>query len=64
MVDVQKIGTVEMFRVNSSGRRLYVNLRAELCNAFGIKVGDLLKVEIKEKVRPEEPWKRLQETSR
>jgi len=52
--DVQKIGTVEMLKVKSSGRRLYLNLYADLIAAFGIKAGDLLRVEIKEKVSPEE----------
>ena len=51
---VERIGTVEVVKVKSSGRRLYVNLAAELIAAFGIQAGDLLKVEIKEKRSPEE----------
>ena len=46
--EVHRIGTVELLKVKSSGRRLYVNLSAELLEAFGIEAGDLLKVEIKE----------------
>lgn len=51
---VQRIGTVEMLKVKSSGRRLYVNLDADLVAAFDIEAGDLLKVEIKEKHTPED----------
>ena len=50
----QRIGTVEVVKVKSSGRRLYVNLDADFIAAFGIEAGDLLKVEIKEKVTPED----------
>jgi len=48
----QKIGTVETFKVKSSGRRLYMNLDADTVAAYGIEAGDLLKVEIKEKITP------------
>ena len=43
-----KIGTVETLRVNSTGRRLYVNLSRDLIACYGIRPGDILKVEIKE----------------
>jgi len=43
-----KIGTVEALKVKKTGRRLYLNLDAETVEAFGIEVGDILKVEIKE----------------
>ena len=46
---------MEMLKVKSSGRRLYVNLDADLVAAFGISAGDLLKVEIKERVEPDQP---------
>lgn len=49
-----RIGTVEMLKVKSSGRRLYVNLDADLVTAFGISAGDLLKVEIKERIEPDQ----------
>lgn len=49
-LDVQKIGTVEIIRVSSSGRRRYLKLTKELCDAYGIEVGDKLKVRIEEKV--------------
>ena len=44
-----------MLKVKSSGRRLYVNLDADLVAAFGISAGDLLKVEIKERIEPDQP---------
>jgi len=46
-----KIGTVETLKVKKSGRRLYVNLDAETVDAFGIQVGDILRVEVKEGIR-------------
>ena len=55
MAKVHRIGTVEMLEVKSSGRRLYVNLDADLVNAFGIRKGDILKVEIKERHEPQQP---------
>lgn len=48
-----KIGTVEVLRVKRSGRRHYVNLPSDLVIAYAIKVGDVLKVEIKEGIRSE-----------
>lgn len=48
-----KIGTVETFRVNKTGRRFYLNLAAFTVQAYGIEPGDLLKVELKEGVRPD-----------
>ena len=50
-----RIGTVEMLKVKSSGRRLYVNLDADLVGAYGIQPGDILKVEIKERHEPQQP---------
>jgi len=46
----EKIGTVEIVRVSSSGRRRYIKLTKELCDAYGIEVGDKLRVKIEEKV--------------
>ena len=50
-----RIGTVETLKVKSSGRRLYVNLDADLVLAYGIQTGDILKVEIKERIKPDQP---------
>ena len=50
-----KIGTVEALKVKRSGRRFYVNLDADTVEAFGIEVGDLLKVEIKEGRKAKDP---------
>jgi len=50
-----RIGTVETLKVKKSGRRFYVNLDADLVYAYGVRPGDILKVEIKEGIRPEEP---------
>ena len=55
MGKAHRIGTVEMFKVKSSGRRLYLNLKAELVECFGIQKGDVLKVEIKERIEPDQP---------
>lgn len=46
----QKIGTIEVFRVKSSGRKLYLTLPKELCIAYAIQKGDRLKVKIEEKI--------------
>ena len=53
MARVQRIGTVEMLKVKSSGRRLYMNLKRDLVDAYAIEAGQILKVEIKEKHTPE-----------
>ena len=55
MGKTHRIGTVEMLKVKSSGRRLYVNLAKELVDSFGIRKGDTLRVEIKERVEPDQP---------
>ena len=57
VVDVSKpykIGTVEALKVKRTNRRHYLNLDAETVEAFGIEVGDILTVEIKEGRRPDE----------
>ena len=54
MTRAYKIGTVEALKVKSTGRRFYLNLDAETVEAFGIEVGDILKVEIQEGRRPDE----------
>jgi hypothetical protein len=52
MKKTYKIGTVETLRVNKTGRRFYLNLDAFTVQAYGIETGDLLKVELKEGMRP------------
>ena len=47
-----RIGTVEALKVKRTGRRFYLNLDAETVEAYGIEVGDILKVEIKQGIRP------------
>ena len=48
-----KIGTVEALKVCSTGRRFYVNLGKSTVQAYGIQVGDILKVKIEEGIRPD-----------
>ena len=55
MTEAYRIGTVEVLKVKKTGRRFYLNLDAETVEAYGIKVGDILKVEIKEGRRSTEP---------
>lgn len=52
MVEAQKIGTVELLKVKTTGRRLYVNLDKLLVDAYGIQRGDTLRVKIEELIRP------------
>lgn len=51
MVDLDKIGTVEILRVSHSGRRYYLPLKKDLVDAFGLKAGDRLRVKIVERIR-------------
>lgn len=46
-----RIGTVEALKVKRSGRRFYLNLDTVTVDAFGIQVGDVLKVAIKLGIR-------------
>ena len=55
MTEAYRIGTVEVLKVKKTGRRFYLNLDAETVEAYGIEVGDILKVEIKEGRRTEGP---------
>lgn len=43
---VDKIGSTEYITVKSHARELYLPLRAEIRQIFGIKKGDLLKVKL------------------
>ena len=58
MSKAYKIGTVETLKVKKTGRRLYMNLRRDTVDAFGIEKGDILKVKIEEGIRPENPGMR------
>ena len=49
-----KIGTVEALKVRKTGRRFYVNLDTFTVEAYGIEVGDILRVKIEEGVKPSE----------
>lgn len=44
--DIEKIGTVEILPVRRHARRYYLPLDKDLVDAFGLKVGDRLKVKI------------------
>ena len=50
----KRIGTVELLKVKSSGRSLYVRLSAELIETFDVKKGDVLKVEFKSLIKRNE----------
>ena len=52
MNEVEKIGTVELLKVKTTGRRLYVNLDRLTVDAYGIEKGDTLRVKIVERIRP------------
>jgi len=45
-MDEQKIGTVEILKVSTHSGGLYVRIRNELAEAFGIRKGDKLRVKI------------------
>ena len=51
--NVEKIGTVEFITVKKHARQLYLPLKADIVDAFDIQKGDLLKVEIKGRVKRE-----------
>jgi hypothetical protein len=53
MSDVEKIGTVEFITVKSHARQLYLPLKQDVVDAFGIQRGDLLKVKIEGRVKKE-----------
>jgi len=53
----EKIDTTEVLVVRSTGRRLYLTLSRELCEAYGIVMGDKLRVRIIEK----QSWKEEKE---
>jgi len=54
MVQVEKIGTVELATIRSHARALYIPLAADVVRVYGLKKGDSLKVKIVEVHRAEE----------
>jgi len=46
----EKIGIVDIFRISKSGRTVYLKMDKKVLEAYDLKVGDKVKVEIKEKV--------------
>jgi len=48
MQELEKIGTVGLFEVKRSRRRHYITLDPKTVEAYDIKIGDVLKVEILE----------------
>jgi len=42
----RKIGIVEVLRVSAHGSGLYLRIPRDVCSAFGIRRGDLLRVKI------------------
>lgn len=51
MNEVQKIGIVMLAEVKTTGRRHYVRLDPKVIERYGIKIGDVLKLEILEVAR-------------
>lgn len=47
---LEKIGTVEILSVRSHARRYYLPLRKDLVDAFGLEVGDRLRVKIEGRI--------------
>jgi len=45
-MEEQKIGTMEILKVSCHARGLYLRIRNDLVEAFGIKKGDKLRVKI------------------
>lgn len=50
-METKKIGIVSLYRVKTTGRRHYLTLDKIMVQNYDIKVGDVLKVEIKERVK-------------
>ena len=49
-----KVDSEELLRVRSHGRSLYMKIPGELASAFGLKLGDILRVEIKSLIKSKE----------
>lgn len=50
----RKIGTTELLRIRTTGRRHYVNLSRALVDSFDLETGDILRVDIKSVVKRSE----------
>lgn len=53
MVDLDKIGTIEILSIRRSGGRFYLPLKKEIIDSFGLKLGDRLRVKIEGRIIPE-----------
>lgn len=51
---IEKIGVVSLYEVRYSGRKHYIKLDRKTVTAYNIKIGDVLKVELKEKLTSQE----------
>jgi len=49
-MSLEKIGTVEILSVRRHARRYYLPLKKDLVDAFGLNVGDRLKVKIEGRI--------------
>ncbi|NVM24050.1 MAG: hypothetical protein HWN68_20005 [Desulfobacterales bacterium] len=50
-METQKIGIVSLYRVKTTRRLHYITLDKIMVRNYDIKVGDVLKVDIKERVK-------------
>ncbi|MBA7483232.1 hypothetical protein ES707_18743 [subsurface metagenome] len=51
MSNLEKIGTVEILLVRSHARRYYLPLDKDLVDAYGLKIGDRLRVKIEGRIK-------------
>jgi len=49
-MSLEKIGTVEILSVRRHARRYYLPLKKDLVDAFGLNVGDRLRVKIEGRI--------------
>jgi len=52
-LEKEKIGIVEILKVKTHGRRLYVVIPSDVVTTFEIKKGDMLRVKLEELIRTE-----------
>ena len=50
----QRIGTTELLKIKRHARGFYLKVPKELVDCFGLKIGDVLRVEIKTVMRSSE----------
>ena len=53
-METEKIGVISLYEVKYSGRKHYIKLDRKTVDAYDIKIGDVLKVELKERVKRKE----------